>query len=67
MSSRAHSRLAILFALLLVATHLDFWRPQRPLLVFGWLPEELLWRLCWMAAAFLYLVYFCKYVWREEG
>lgn len=67
MSSRAHSRIALVLALLLVAMHLDFWRPQRPLLVFGWLPEELLWRLGWMGAALLFLCYFCAFVWREEG
>ena len=32
------------FAVLL-ALHLDFWRPQRATLYFGWCPEELAWRL----------------------
>ena len=39
----------------LLALHLDFWRPQRARLWFGWMPEEILWRLGWMALAWLYL------------
>ena len=66
MSARAHRLLATLLAALLVALHLDFWRTQRPNLWLGWLPEELLWRLAWMAAAFAYLVYFTRCVWTEE-
>ena len=53
------------FALLL-ALHLDFWRPQRIELHLGWIPEELLWRLGWMALAWLYLMFFCARVWRDE-
>lgn len=51
---------------LLVALHLDFWREQRPVLYFGWLPEEMAWRLLWIFAAWLYLLYFTTRVWREE-
>ena len=54
------------FALLLIL-HLDFWRPQVARLHFGWLPEELAWRLGWMLLAWLYLVWFCARVWRDEG
>ena len=57
--------LAWVFGLALLALHLDFWRPQRPELWFGWIPEELMWRLAWMGAAFVYLLYFTRCVWRE--
>jgi hypothetical protein len=53
------------FALLLVL-HLDFWRPQRVEIWFGWVPEELLYRLVWMGLAWIYLVYVCAVHWRDE-
>ncbi len=53
-------------ALLLLALHLDFWRPQRARIVLGWVPEELLWRLVWMGLAWLYLLFFCARIWRRE-
>lgn len=53
------------FVLLLVL-HLDFWRPKRAEIWFGWMPEELLWRLVWMALAFAYLLFFCNRVWKED-
>jgi hypothetical protein len=34
---------------------------------FGWLPEEALYRLAWMLLAWLYLLWFCTQVWREES
>ena len=37
--------------LLLVVLHVDWWRPQRAEPWFGWMPEELAWRLGWMALA----------------
>lgn len=52
--------------LLLLALHLDFWRPQVARTYFGWMPEELLYRLGWMLLAWLYLLFFCARVWREE-
>lgn len=66
MPSHRARLLAWLLALALVALHLDPWRPQRATLHLGWVPEELLWRLGWMLLAFLYLVWFCAVVWREE-
>ena len=54
------------FALLIV-THLDFWRPQRPELYFGWLPEDLAYRLLWMLAAWAYLLFFTRWVWRDDA
>ena len=56
---------AWVFGLVLVALHLDFWREQRVEIYFGWLPEELLYRLIWLAAAWAYLVFFCKEIWRD--
>ena len=53
------------FVLLLVLHH-DFWRPQRAVLYFGWLPEELAWRLGFVVLSVAYLVFFCRSVWREE-
>ena len=52
--------------LLLIFLHLDFWREQSPTLYLGWLPEELAYRLAWMVLAWLYLMYFTRFVWREE-
>lgn len=54
--------------LLLIVFHLDFWRPQRPVLYFGWLPEDMAYRLVWMLFAWLYLIYFTTWVWgpRED-
>jgi hypothetical protein len=50
----------------LVALHLDWWRPQRARLWLGWIPEELAWRLLWMALATAYLFFFCARVWRAD-
>ena len=60
------SRIAWAGGLLLVALHLDFWRPQRAELWLGWLPEDMAYRLSWMLAAFLYLLFFTTRVWRED-
>lgn len=53
--------------LVLLALHVDFWRPQRPVLWLGWLPEELVYRLAWMVLAWLFLTFFIRFVWRGEG
>ncbi len=52
--------------LVLLVLHLDFWRPQRPVLLLGWIPEELAYRFGWIALAWLYLCFVCARVWREE-
>jgi len=52
--------------LVLLALHLDFWRPQRAVLWFGWVPEELLWRLAWMALAWIYLLFVASALWRDD-
>ena len=51
----------------LVLLHLDSWRPQRPRLYLGWVPEELAWRLAWMGLAWLYLLFVLRFVWTEEA
>lgn len=53
--------------ILLIVLHLDFWRPQRAVLYFGWLPEDLAYRLLWMLAAWVYLLFFTAKIWREEA
>ena len=66
---RIRAQRAILWVcfVLLALGHLDFWRPQRVVLYFGWVPEELLYRLVWMFLAWLYLLYVCRYHWRGEA
>lgn len=51
---------------LLIALHLDLWRPRLGGLVVAGLPEEIVWRLLWMLLAWVYLLWFAKHVWREE-
>jgi len=53
------------FVVLLVL-HLDGWRTQRPVLRFGWLPEELGYRLVWILLAWAYLQFLCARLWRER-
>ena len=50
----------------LLILHHDFWRPPRPRLLFGWLPEELAYRLLWLVLVLVYLVYVCRVLWRDE-
>lgn len=59
-----HRVIAVVGLAVLLALHHDFWRPQRPEILFGWIPEELAWRLGWMALALAYLLHFCRFVWR---
>lgn len=61
-----HRLIAWAGLILLLVLHLDFWRPQRAVLYFGWLPEDMAWRLAWMVLAWIYLVYFTLKVWPEE-
>ena len=53
-------------ALLLLVLHLDFWRPQRPILYLGWIPEELAYRLAWTVLAWGYLIFFTHRIWLES-
>ena len=65
--SRTTRIVAWVWFLALVVLHLDFWRPQRPDLWFGWLPEDMAYRLAWMVGAFFFLLFFTYRVWNEEG
>ncbi len=67
-SARARLERAILYGAPLVLTllHLDFWRPQRPRLIGGWIPEELAWRVIWMLLAWGYMLFVCSRVWRID-
>ena len=58
--------LAWILAAILLLLHLDFWRPQRPVVYFGWLPEEMAYRLGWMLLAWGYLEWFTRKVWSSE-
>ena len=49
----------------LTLLHLDFWRPQRVVLLFGWLPEELAYRVAFVLLAWGFMLFVCAYVWRE--
>ncbi len=59
-------RIAAAGFLVLVVLHLDFWRPQSPRLLFGWLPEELGYRIVYIVLAWIYVLWICDRVWREE-
>lgn len=58
--------LAVVGFVALLALHFDLWRPLPAGPYFGWMPEELLFRLLWMGLAWLYLLWFTATVWREE-
>ena len=64
MSGRTERWIAWVGAGLLVALHLDFWRPQEAHLVLGWVPEDLAYRLVWMLLATAYLFWFTARIWR---
>ena len=66
MRTRQHLVLASASAAILLVAHLDFWRPQRALLLLGWIPEELAWRLGWMLLAGIWIHYACATIWRAE-
>jgi hypothetical protein len=67
MTRRTALWIATLGSLVLVLLHLDFWRPQRARLYFGWLPEELAWRVAWLLLAWALMLFVCARVWREES
>lgn len=66
MSRRTTTWIAICGFVVLIVLHLDFWRPQRDTLLFGWLPEELAYRLAYCVLAWFYILFVCARVWREE-
>ena len=49
-----------------MALHFDVWRGPRPAIWMGWMPEELGYRLLWMAGATVYLWMFTGWVWAER-
>jgi hypothetical protein len=63
---RGERTLAWVCGLILLALHLDFWRPKRAVLMFDWLPEELLYRLGWMGLAYAFLLWISLRIWRPE-
>ncbi len=52
--------------ILLLVLHLNVWHPRGGEFYFGWMPEELAFRVLWMALAWVYLVFFTLRVWRED-
>lgn len=58
--------LAWILGLLLLGLHFDFWRARDVSIWFGWLPGELLYRLAWMLLVWLYLLFFCSWIWRDQ-
>ena len=67
MSRSVAFRIAAAGFLVLVVLHLDFWRPQSAHLLLGWLPEELAYRIAYIVLAWIYILWICHRVWREEG
>ena len=67
MKRRTTLWMASLGFLLLVLLHLDFWRTQRVRLLLGWVPEELAYRLLFLILAWLYMLFLCARVWREDA
>ncbi len=66
MVRRVELAVAWIGAIVLFALHLDFWRGPRPELVFGFVPEELMYRVVWMLGAVAYLWFFTARVWRGD-
>ena len=66
MSPSVAHRIAAVGFLVLVVLHFDFWRPQSARLLFGWLPQELAYRIAYIGLAWIYVVWICRWVWREE-
>lgn len=64
MSSRSIT--AWLLGLALVAAHMLVPPGREGVLHLGWIPDELAWRLAWMALAGIYLAWFCGSVWRDD-
>jgi len=57
--------IAALAVIALSLAHLDFWRESRAVLWFGWLPEELAYRVGWMLLAWGVMLFITRFVWRE--
>ena len=50
----------------LVVLHLDYWRGPGGPLLWGWLPSELAYRVVYVGLAWAYILFVCRYVWRED-
>jgi len=61
---RADLVIAWIGALLLLALHL-LPAPTR-ILPESWLPPELLFRVAWLGLAWVYLLFFCARIWRDD-
>jgi hypothetical protein len=66
-TSATTKAIATLALVALVALHLDFWRDRAAFPPLFGLPPELAYRIVWMALAVLYLAWFTKTFWRDEG
>jgi len=62
---RVHARVAGLWTLALILAHLWPVTDQDAALVFGWMPIELAYRLAWMGASVLLVVYITVWVWPD--
>ena len=67
MSRRAAVGIAAVAFTAIAVLQLDFWRPQQGRLLLGWLPEELAYRLVVLALAWVFMLFICALVWREQA
>lgn len=66
MTKRLEVAIAWVGLVALLVLHLDFWRGPRTDLWFGFVPEEIGYRVVWMLAAWVYLMFFTARIWRGE-
>ena len=65
--NRKHAiRLAWIGGAVLVLLHLDFWRSPRPEPWFGWLPDELAYRVVFIGMAWAFMLFVCSRIWTED-
>ncbi|MDX1389006.1 MAG: hypothetical protein R3344_07435 [Acidobacteriota bacterium] len=67
MTRRTAQWIAWIGGVALTLFHLDFWRSSRIVLLGGWLPEELAYRITFVFAAWIYILFVCSCVWREDS
>ncbi len=51
----------------LLALHIDYWRPQRVIVYGGVLPEEIGYRMLWMAGAWILLLFVCARLFEDRS
>ncbi|MHC4948555.1 MAG: hypothetical protein ACYTG1_09865 [Planctomycetota bacterium] len=66
MTRRTALWIAWIAGLVLVALHLDYYRAGDGPLRWGWVPDELAWRVGSIGLAWAYILFVCRYVWRED-